>query len=354
MSKKDKSTFASMAKQLIAKYKRASFDPTEKAELEQKLSELAEEQELYREANGMNNEPQMQQEQPMQQFATGSDLNLDKSKYPGIYSNNRNIITDYSDPLALSGTMGLKLTNPVAQQPISNNYGISLNSSISPNQAAAQVPPVNQTVNQHELTPYSTSIVPSLVAGGISSLGNLFLANKAKNNYSPIELPRATANKISLDRERRSAKREAGTSSANLRRNIKSSAKTRGELMGNISASEAAMQKNLADIYGRSYQNEEALNAQEAARVQQMNMQMAANEAQYNSQMQNRALSDQQAYQSAAIGAIPQTMRDIRESQQNDALINSLGDDYGIFQQDYEGRKWYQPKKTVRSYRNKK
>ena len=353
MANKNTKTFADRAKLLIGKYKRAAFDPTEKAELDQKLSELSQEQEMYRKANGIDQDEQMQQGQEMQQFGGGSSLNLDldQKKYPGIYSQGRDYFTDYSNPLALQDTNNLSLTKP-------GQYGAATQSNIKLDYPAVGSGITNPSAPgvqaEDNLSPYQTSIVPSLVAGGVSTLGNLFLANQAKKGYSPINLPRASAKNRSLARERSAVKREADESSANVRRNIKSGAKTRGELMGNISASEASMQKNLADSYGRSYQQEEALNAQEAARVQQLNAQMAAQETQYNSQMKNQSLRDQQAYQSAAIGAIPQTMRDIRESQQNDALINSLGDDYGIFKQDYEGRKWYQPKKIVRSHRKKK
>ena len=334
MTKKNKQSFASRAKSLIAKYSRAKFDSSEKAELDSALKSLSQEQEAYRNANGMNQEQQAQPPmgQPMQQFGGGSFLN----------------------PTYAQGTLNAanaqRWGNQVPQpmQSLGNQPVVPSSNLIADSTTLAQ-----PTQQQFSTDPYQTSIVPSLVSGGISTLGNMYLANQAGKNVPELNLDRATAQHRSLAKERESAARQARTAQANTRRNIKSGSKNRGELMSNVVASEAAMQENLADAFGQSYQREEGINANERARVQAMNAQTSNQEAQYNATMQNQANREKQAYQSAAIQGIPQTMKDVTAIQQQDAMINSLGEDYGIFQQDYAGRKWYQPKKTVRKPKKK-
>lgn len=70
MNTNNKKTYASRANALIKKYSRASFDKTERDELESALAALAQEQEAYKRANGIGEySPENIQAQQMQQQA---------------------------------------------------------------------------------------------------------------------------------------------------------------------------------------------------------------------------------------------------------------------------------------------
>ena len=64
---KNKQSFASRARKLINRYKRASYDKVEKEELDAALAALAQEQEAYKQANGIGEySPENIQAQQMQ------------------------------------------------------------------------------------------------------------------------------------------------------------------------------------------------------------------------------------------------------------------------------------------------
>ena len=62
---KNKKSFAARAKNIINRYKRAKFDPVEKQELDAALAALAQEQEAYKQANGIGEYSQEQQSTKM-------------------------------------------------------------------------------------------------------------------------------------------------------------------------------------------------------------------------------------------------------------------------------------------------
>jgi len=63
----------------------------------------------------------------------------------------------------------------------------------------------------------------------------------------------------------------------------------------------------------------------------------------FNIQNRMRGEADQQAYLSSAFGQIPRMTADINASRQRDAMINAIGEEYGIGME--KGRKWYQSPK---------
>lgn len=142
MNKTNKKSFAKRAKELINKYSRASFDPTEKQELEAALAKLAEEQEAYKQANGIGEyspeniqAQQMQQRQTMPKsvqsnglpmFDIGGNMNVN-FKSPYYYA--KNAILDYSTILDNQSRKS-QLINESNGIPIS---GIGVAASIRPN-----------------------------------------------------------------------------------------------------------------------------------------------------------------------------------------------------------------------------
>src|SRR6056297_2894688 len=82
-NKKNKLTFAERAKKIIKRFPRSDFDKIEKEQLDRELAALAQEQEQYRQDNGID---QGQSQQPQiasnqQQFANGSFLDYLNADY---------------------------------------------------------------------------------------------------------------------------------------------------------------------------------------------------------------------------------------------------------------------------------
>src|SRR6056297_3924868 len=169
--KNNKPTFAERAKQIIKSYKRSDFDKIEKDQLDRELAALAQEQEQYRQNNGIDQE---QSQQPQiapnqQQFANGSFLD---------YLN-----ADYEEPnVAVEPWM----TDP----------------------SAFQSPQVDMTSTNRGNLPtaglsnYSTSIIPSIASGAITAGSNLLMANRAMDDIPQLQLGRLSPEEISLARER--------------------------------------------------------------------------------------------------------------------------------------------------------
>lgn len=245
-------TFAQRAKYLIKKYKGASYDPIQRKELEAELAKLAEEQEAYKQANGLNGELQ------------------------------QGINPDTSSQFAVGGEV-----------------------------------------------PYNTSIVPSLVSGATSLIGNLVmgqLAGKRKVNYATVKPTQIAAEQINLSNERNQLSRQASVASRTGMRNVGTSSRTRGEYMGNVGNMIVGLNQNVADAYSKSYQTEALTNAQARQQASQFNAQSAGNAAQYNANVKNLAYqqeasnkAEQQEYLSAAMESIPSTMQNIEQLKMFDA-----------------------------------
>lgn len=327
MAKKEL-TYADQAKALIKKYSRASFDATEKAELDGALKALADEQEQFRQANGMNND--------QQQFAEGGGLFDSMSQYQQDSGNSYGFTPYQSNQYSMPAVNLNQNTGDAASLSFGN------------------APQVGQEGMSY--SPYKTSIIPSLVSGATSLIGNMYLSKKAgEQPYTLMKSPRVNAQEVSLQAERDAAKRRGVVAAANAKQNVKNTARTRGEYLSNVGATQVGLDRNLSDVYGQSYQREAQMNAAERARAQQINAQMAAQEAQYNANIENQAMSqrhaNQMAYQSAAMQAIPQTIQDINAIRGQDRMISSMGQDYGLFMQEDPNRKWYQPKQVTYQYR---
>lgn len=314
-TKKKNKTFAERARDIIKKYKRANWDSIEKEQLNRELAALAQEQEQYKQANGINDDG----EQYQQQYATGS------------YLTPRGLNTDFN---------------------------------IDTTQLASSAPPLIYSQNTRStsagmlptagLSNYSTSIIPSIASGAITAGANMLMANRAMKDIPKMNLSRLSPEEISLARERRNIQKEGERASRINRYNAARGARTRGEYLSNAAAADAAINRGTTGALSNLYSQEEQLNAQERARVNQLNAQIEAQEAQTNFLAQQGARADRDAYTSAAIQAIPQTMMNIANIRQQDALINSLGEDYSIMQYRDPNQNFFQritqPKQLVRVY----
>ena len=273
----NKKSFAARAKSLVKKYSRSKFDNTEREELDAALAALAQEQEAYKQANGIGEyspeniqAQQMEQMEGMQQFPWGGNLS--------------------------------QAVNPNAFAPIGipKNYGI----------------PVTGNAPQTTLG-YTQGMLPSLLGGAASMVGNMIMSAGTK----PIELKSSyTPEQISLARQRERLSREARTAQNVAMRGLRESG-NRGAYLGGVGNIATGVNRGLSDSLTQSYMSEEIANLEQRNKAQdyQKQIDMA------NWQARQQAVNDKRAYQSAAISTIPSVMTDINRIQSQNALLESLG-----------------------------
>ena len=303
----NKKSFAQRAKEITNRYKRAKFDKTEREELDAALAALAQEQEAYKQANGIGEyspeniqAQQMEQMEGMQQFPWGG--NLSQAVNPNAFAP-INIPKNYGISVMGNTRIDLsKAVDPNAFSPIGipKNYGIPV------------------TGNAPQTTLGSTQgMLPSLIGGAASMVGNMIMSAGTK----PMELKSSYApEQISLARQRERLSREAGTAQNVTMRGLRESG-SRGSYLSNVGTAIAGINSNLSDDLTQSYMNEEMTNLEQRNRAQdyRKNIDMA------NWQARQQAVNDKRAYQSAAISTIPSAMTDINRIQGQNALLESLG-----------------------------
>lgn len=320
MSKKQIS-FADKSRQLVAKYKRAKFDPVEKQELDAALAALAQEQEAYKQANGIGEYNQEQQgtEVPVNelpQYAYGvkdiSGVNnnaLSNALLNQLYT---------SDLLPSAQPLNDFRTSAFTGRPMMSNTGLTSAPVLSGNTSSTTTAGDTTPANPPQTVMGSTQgILAPILSGVASGIGNLILSKTAKpqplkSSYAPES--------ISLAKQRAALQRQANEAATIGRRGL-GTAGNRGAYLAGASAVESGINKNLADAMTQSYLTEEqqnlALRQQERAynkQVEQTNWQQAL-----------RADQDKRAYQSAALATIPAVGTDISRIQAQNALLESLG-----------------------------
>ncbi len=293
---KNKKSFAQRAKQLVAKYKRAKFDPVERQELDAALAALAQEQEAYKQANGIGEYNQEQQ-----------SVEIPTNELPQYPFGTNDISEVNNDPLSAA----LNALKNSIDSNTSTTTGISLKDLIDSNTSTT-------TGNPPQTVMGSTQGILAPVLSGIASgVGNLILSKTAKpqplkSSYAPES--------ISLAKQRAALQRQANEAAIIGRRGL-GAAGNRDAYLAGANAIESGINKNLADAMTQSYLTEE-----------QQNLALRQQERAYNKQVEQmnwrqglQADQDKRAYQSAALATIPAVGTDISRIQAQNALLESLG-----------------------------
>ena len=308
--KTNKKSFAARAKDIINRYKRAKFDKTEREELDAALAALAQEQEAYKQANGIgeyspeNMQAQQMQAQEMQaqrgvqQFNDGGDIN-DK---PGW--------ADDSAVYASSvGMLPMATEDPIVDIDLSQ-YANHFNTSTGTAPAVIGKSPLTAMGR-------AQGVLPSIIGGIASGVGNLALSAMTK----PVEMQASyTPEQISLARQRERLSREANTAQNIATRGLRGTG-SRGAYLAGAGTTSATINRGLSDALGQSFLTEEQINMEQRNKAQDYRNQVRA----MNWQAKTQANQDKQAYRSAAISTIPSVMTDINRIQSQNALLESLG-----------------------------
>ena len=292
-------TFAERAKVLIRKYSKANFDKRESDELEAELAKLSEEQEAFKQANGLGEYEQ----ESSNMFPNGGLMDTYNPNGTPIQTN--------------QNLMGVWNYNP-SEVPIQNNQAYT--PVVTQSQNISPASNFNNDVLQGELSPYKTSITPSIISGAASALGNLYLARQAGKQYSPTNLPRVNPETIDLSRSREAIKEQGSLARSSAQRSISQGAGSRGQYLAGISAASTGINRNLSDAIGSTYEKEALTNAQARQMASSQNAQLAAQEAGMNQLDKQLSNAEKNAYLAAAIGTIPQTMRDINMTKSQDKM----------------------------------
>jgi len=349
MAKKQNKTFAQRAKSIVKKYKRADFDPIEKAALDSSLQKLQQEQEAYKQSQGINTVTPEQ---------TGGD-NVFAGDKGGSYlpTETFNRFQTPMDATKLDASLPTTLSGNDPYEFGSNEspYSFGKESPYSFTQQAAPTPvATTDASNNASYSPYKTSIAPSLIGGVAEIAGNMYLANQQKGG-DDLKLDRISTPNISLERGRQAASREATRAKQRTKYAAKQGARTRGELMANRVAGEATISGKLGETLSASHEKEALVNANMQAGMNAKNAEIAAKEKIINNAQKIKNKAEREAYLAAAMGTIPQVMKDIGQTRRDDMYISSLGDDYNWMTGTDPDAKWYQKKKKpVKVFTNKK
>ncbi len=296
-----KKTFAQRARELEKKYKRAKYDPVEKEELVSELRKLREEQEAFR-----------------------ADADID-----GDTSVNEMPDGGVINPFGLSnitgipyGSTGVPSMGPLAPMLPNSTKGYA--------NLFAAAPKVGES---DEYGPIKSSIVPSLISTGVSLAGNIAGMIGAKKNAKTagINIPRVAPEQISLEPQRESLRREAGTARNVMLRNARD-VSSPGAAYANQIAGVGSIYDSLGSQSGQSYMTEQNTNAQMRQSANQANLESDLRGSMFNAQMRDKYNTEASAYRDAAFQAIPEGLRDYRAQGSQDQWMSAMGKDYGLYQ----------------------
>lgn len=318
---KNNKTFAQRAKELIKQYKRADFDPVEKQELESALEALAEEQEVYKKINGIDQ---------------GENEEYGDYEENNEYQNGGEFLVD---PAGVTGEV------PIPGISYSGSFNVP-----EPSYTSTSVDRNAVVPQDTGFSPYSTSYLPTIAAGATSLLGNIALSRRQRDPEQ-VSLQRYHSPTISREFERQELRREASKARSRAKHGIKGAARTRGEYLGAVGATEADISGKLGETLSRSRGEEAITNARIRAEANRVNAEIANREALINQQLKDQARQREEAYLSSALSTVPQVSRDISAQMMQDRLISSLGEDYGWYMYQDPNRR-FSRKRPVIGYRS--
>jgi len=374
MKKNTKKSFSARAQDLVKRYSRASFDKNERDELDAALQKLSEEQEQYKQVNkigeysdeAMAQKAMQQQEmiaqqsqgqfpqgspqgQPMQmdsqvgqmaeqpqempQFAVGvkditNPLGFVQTNYydtmvNSLYPNQQTMydqqtwnpsMPNFNSFAATGRPMNIdtKLAAP-------NNYSINPTNPVRA--AGFSGAPAQPVIGQDKQIGQTQSILPSVIAGGISMLGNIALGKTVKEHKFNKSYG---ADQISLAKERERLAREATTARNIGMRNLRG-AGSRGAYLAGAGNVSAGVNQQLGDALSQSYFKEGMTNLEQRQRADELNRHVAM----MNYQAKINADNERRGYYAAAAGQPGKIMADISNiNYQNAALLSSGTDNY--------------------------
>ncbi len=338
--KKKGETFADAAKRITKKYPRAEYDKIDKQSLDRELAYLAQEQEEYKAKEGIGQEPVQGG-----QMWGGGFTNIIGNLFGSNVANPMQ-----TDILQTQDNPGLLLTDdPTAGMTQLDTEG-----------AVSASPDYSMNItgeNPITATPYAKSrltdplvesweglsdnskaqMINSLLGGTSSLIGNIVMNKNRVEPFKPTGYRPSTVVPvdISYQDERDRARRDDALKRNIATRNIQNSGGSAGQRMASIGYANAASQRVLNELLGRSYQkeNEYNANAQQRARLENARERSRGQvideqrRAKYFTDLY-RANEDKNRYTGAMFSVLPSMMKDLGQIMNQDQLIKTLGRRY--------------------------
>ena len=373
--KKNYISFAEQSRRLIKKYSRASFDPSEKAELEEALAALAQEQEAYKQANQIGEyspeaiaqkqaEQQAMQLQQMEQMQSQSHQGIPQDDPQMMQQQQGQPHGMIPSEMAMGGQLpwfdgesgssmlpiaqpkyGFNTTGPDTSGAFMRfgNNGLTVGGVKQGTAQGQRVLPTEKTffANSPETTIGQTQgYLPTMIGGAASLLGNVGMALSAKPGQIPDAVKYSAnyaAPEISLAKERERLARNA-TEARNVAQYNARGAGSRGAYLGATGVANAGINQQLSDSLSSSYFKEGMTNLdqqnkamQENNRIRLMNQEAANQQRMMQFAENQRAKDEQRQYIASAIGNIGNIVGDFNKIGMNNANIESLGSkDYNV------------------------
>ena len=377
--KKNYISFAEQSRRLIKKYSRASFDHSEKAELDEALAALAQEQEAYKQANQIGEyspeaiaqkqaEQQAMQLQQMEQMQSQSPQGIPQGDPQMMQQQQGQPQGMIPSEMAMGGQLpwfdGLSGTSILPTPKVGFNVtgastnsigdkegafmrmnngklitggvragttnGLNVNYGVQPQQGQSPETTIGQT----------QGYLPTMIGGAASLLGNVGMALSAKPGQIPDAVKYSAnyaAPEISLAKERERLARNA-TEARNVAQYNARGAGSRGAYLGATGVANAGINQQLSDSLSSSYFKEGMTNLdqqnkamQENNRIRLMNQEAANQQRMMQFAENQRAKDEQRQYIASAIGNIGNIVGDFNKIGMNNANIESLGSkDYNV------------------------
>lgn len=218
---------------------------------------------------------------------------------------------------------GLQYVDP--NQMLGQDYVDAMEADYQARRAQAAASSVDPSMNTSGMTPEEQDAATSvrnrnlmIGAGALAnSAGDIYGLVQGLRGPDEITLDRLNPDLINLAREREIARRQAATSQAIQRENVRAVAPSSGAALVGMTAGTAAINQNLGDLLSRSAQAEETTNTQILNAAQQANQGIDTQEQLLNLQAQAKA---QEAIQAGLSGIGANTAQGLKDVRQSDAV----------------------------------
>ena len=281
--KKQNKTFAQRAKEIEAKYKRRDFDKIEQQDYESEMDNLVAEQEAYKAAHGMT-------EDPGEVMAEGGLLNP---------------LTTFTSNFTGKVTTPKKLA-------LDNTAALDQKASAS-------------RLSQFSADAGDTSLIPSYASAGANILSNLIQA-KMNKKPTPLATPTYVPQKVDLTDTRNQIKQDAVVSGNIARRGIRDLSSNAGQALSTLGTTEAGIYKGLSDNLSNLGIQEQTMNVNAANDAMRLNSMNKGRTDMYNAERKDQWRREQGEYVAGAIGTIPGLMKDIQMTKQQDKVLSQLSE----------------------------
>jgi len=365
-----KQTFAQRATAIQKKYPRASYDRYEKEALDQELKSLAKEQEVFKQEQGMESPQGGVQEMKyggrIKYFNAGNLKNndgpriaqqdmeyLDSPKFnpigvktptPGLtikkgldlqklYPNMAKTKMDKMKPYEankITPSLNYK-SKPVSDAVIAKSVAQSSATTKEVKKTAEIKNKTTDTKGALEYSDVKADYKPLAIATATGILGNLALEKRNKERMKETyNVTPYSPKTVDLSEERKGIESARSRASSTLQNRIKSSARTRGELLENQGVGQAELESGYNDAMRKSYSNEQAMNTQIQNQASQYNSQLYSNLAAARHADRRGLQGEQDAYRSGALGIVGDAAKQYSTLKMSADDMNAIGDHYKI------------------------